>query len=98
MKKSESMLRFAIPTLFALAGTAVAGAANAGNAANADKEQCAGIAKAGMNDCATKTNACHGHVLSDASPDAWIYVPKGTCERIVGAHLVTVVDPTPAKK
>jgi uncharacterized membrane protein len=42
-------------------------------------------------------NACHGHVEADASPMAWIYLPKGTCEKIAGAHLVKVTDPTPKK-
>ena len=93
MKTTDSVLRFAIPAAFALACTALTGNAFA---ANEDKEQCAGIAKAGKNDCATKSNACHGHVAVDASPDAWIYVPTGTCERIVGAHIVKVTDPTPA--
>lgn len=65
---------------------------------NHDREQCAGVIKAGKNDCATSTNACHGHVMTDANPEAWIYVPKGTCEKIVGARVVQVVDPTPADK
>ena len=91
MSKSESLLRLTIPAVLALAGAALTGTAQA---AEMGKEQCAGIAKAGMNDCATKTNACHGHVTVDSSPDAWIYVPTGTCERIVGAHLVVVEVPT----
>jgi len=28
---------------------------------------------------------------------AWIYLPKGTCERIVGGRIVHVNDPTPKK-
>lgn len=91
MSKSESLLRLTIPAVLALAGAALTGTAQA---AEMGKEQCAGIAKAGMNDCATKTNACHGHVTVDSNPDAWIYVPTGTCERIVGAHLVVVEVPT----
>lgn len=58
-------------------------------------EQCAGVIKAGKNDCATSSNACHGHVTVDASKEAWIYVPKGTCEKIAGAHVVMVTDPSP---
>ena len=66
-------------------------------AADGDMEQCAGLVKAGKNDCATNTNACHGHVEKDASPEAWIYLPKGTCERLVGTRVVKVVDPSPKK-
>ena len=60
-------------------------------------EQCAGVIRGGMNDCATSKNACHGHVKEDGNPDAWIYVPKGTCDKIAGARVVKVVDPTPKK-
>jgi uncharacterized membrane protein len=68
------------------------------SAEEAKQEQCAGVIKAGKNDCATSTNACHGHVTTDSHPEAWIYLPAGTCERIQGAHLVNVVDPTPKGK
>jgi uncharacterized membrane protein len=94
MNRQQSLIRFAIGSVLALSGAAFATTAMA---ADNDKEQCAGIIKAGKNDCATATNACHGHVESDASPDAWIYVPKGTCERLVGARVVRVKDPTPQK-
>jgi len=50
-------------------------------------EKCYGIAKAGMNDCFTAVNSCAGTVDRDNKPDAWIYVPKGTCQRITGATL-----------
>ena len=82
---------------FAIAGVLAAFSASAMADDNSDKEQCAGIIKAGKNDCATATNACHGHVESDASPNAWIYVPKGTCDRLIGGRVVKVVDPTPKK-
>jgi uncharacterized membrane protein len=95
VKMSETILRRAVPALLALAGATVVTNAVA---ADESKEQCAGIVKAGKNDCATTMNACHGHVDSDAAPMAWIYLPKGTCERIVGAQVVHVTDPTPANK
>ena len=94
MSRHNSLLRLAISGALTLSGAALASSAWA---ADDNKEQCAGIVKAGQNDCATATNACHGHVSNDASPDAWIYVPKGTCERIVGARVVRVTDPTPKK-
>lgn len=84
----------------AMSGLALASALSAASAVAAEPgmEQCAGIVKGGKNDCATSKNACHGHVAESSNPEAWIYVPKGTCDRIVGAHLVSVVDPTPANK
>jgi len=48
-------------------------------------EKCYGIAKAGKNDCAsTGANSCGGTSKLNADPKAWIYVPEGYCERIVG--------------
>ena len=48
-------------------------------------EKCYGIAKAGKNDCAsTGANSCAGTSKANADPRAWVYVPAGYCERIVG--------------
>ena len=48
-------------------------------------EKCYGIAKAGKNDCASAgNNSCGGTSKLDRDPRAWIYVPEGYCERIVG--------------
>jgi uncharacterized membrane protein len=89
----STLLRAAMTSLLAL-GTATTATQSL---ADDQKEQCAGVIKAGKNDCATSANACHGHVTSDSHPEAWIYVPVGTCERIVGARVVKVTDPTPKK-
>jgi uncharacterized membrane protein len=96
MNKCNTLLRTAMTSLVAM-GAASYGSSVLAADAHAGEEQCAGVVKAGKNDCATATNACHGHVKKDADPMAWIYVPKGTCDRIVGARVVKVVDPTPAK-
>ncbi len=95
MIKNHNALRLAVSSLFALGALAVGESVFADAVAT---EQCAGIVKGGANDCATSTNECHGHVTSDKNPEGWVYVPKGTCERISGTHLVKVMDPTPAKK
>jgi uncharacterized membrane protein len=94
MKQHDSTLRAAIAGVLAFSTLAVASTAFA---ADDGKEQCAGIAKAGKNDCATSTNACHGHATADSSAEAWIYLPKGTCDRISGGRVVNVKDPTPRK-
>jgi len=94
MSNRNSLYMLAVSSALAVGGFTVA---NLASAADGEMEQCAGIVKAGKNDCATSTNACHGHVEKDASPEAWIYLPKGTCERLTGARLVKVVDPTPKK-
>jgi uncharacterized membrane protein len=52
---------------------------------NFTTEKCYGIAKAAKNDCAsTGNNSCGGTSKIDGDPKAWIYVPTGYCERIVG--------------
>lgn len=96
MKRPSAALQAAITGLVAIGAGTLATAAYASDDHSGD-EQCAGVIKAGMNDCATRMNECHGHVGQDANPMAWIYVPKGTCEKIVGAHVVRVKDPTPKK-
>ena len=51
-------------------------------------EKCYGIAKAGKNDCAsTGNNSCGGTSKVNSDPKAWIYVPAGYCDRIVGGSL-----------
>jgi uncharacterized membrane protein len=50
-------------------------------------EKCFGVAKAGKNDCQTATSSCAGTSRRDGQADAWIYVPAGTCERLVGGSL-----------
>lgn len=52
-----------------------------------DMEKCYGVAKAGKNDCKTATSACAGHSTADSQADAFIALPKGTCERITGGSL-----------
>jgi uncharacterized membrane protein len=94
MTEKQTVLKLAVTGVLALAGAAFTSSALAADEA---KEQCAGVIKAGKNDCATSMNQCHGHATADASPESWIYLPKGTCERIVGARVVKVKDPTPVK-
>ena len=50
-------------------------------------EKCYGIAKAGKNDCQTANSSCAGTSRRDGQKDAWLYVPSGTCEKLVGASL-----------
>ena len=50
-------------------------------------EKCFGIAKAGKNDCQTASSSCAGTSKKDHEASAWLAVPKGTCEKIVGGSL-----------
>jgi len=59
-------------------------------------EKCAGVAKAGKNDCGALdgSHQCGGMSKEDNNPNEWVYVPKGTCEKIGGV----VKGEKPAKK
>jgi uncharacterized membrane protein len=50
-------------------------------------EKCFGVVKAGMNDCQTAASSCAGTSKKDAQNDAWVYVPAGTCAKIVGGSV-----------
>jgi uncharacterized membrane protein len=52
-----------------------------------DFEKCYGIAKAGKNDCETRSSSCAGTSKRNGQGDAWVYVPKGTCEKIVNSSM-----------
>ncbi|OLQ81057.1 hypothetical protein BIT28_05660 [Photobacterium proteolyticum] len=82
MKKTNVALATAVSGLLALAGTAMT--ASTAVAAEA-KEKCYGVAKAGKNDCATKTSSCAGTSKVDGQKDAFIMVPKGLCSRLAGS-------------
>ena len=45
-------------------------------------EKCYGVVKAAQNDCQTATHSCAGTSTADNQPDAWIYVPAGTCAKL----------------
>lgn len=53
--------------------------------ASVKTEKCYGIARAGKNDCAsTGANSCAGTSKVDGDKKAWIALPEGYCDRIVG--------------
>jgi uncharacterized membrane protein len=74
-------------SLASLIAIGLAGVANNALAAKGDTEKCAGVAKAGKNDCGTSKSACAGTATADRDPEAWILVPNGTCEKSAGATL-----------
>ena len=84
--KQDMMIRSALAGLVAL-GLATGGGSVL--AAKGDNEKCAGIAKAGKNDCGNAKHSCAGQAGKDADADEWVYVAKGSCEKIVGGKLVS---------
>jgi uncharacterized membrane protein len=53
-----------------------------------DAEKCYGVSKAGKNDCQTASSSCAGTARRDGQKDAWIYIPAGTCDKVVGGSLL----------
>lgn len=86
MNASNQLIRSAIAGLLAVGVVAVSHSALA---ADGEKEKCAGVIKAGKNDCGTSTTGCHGSATEDRNHEAWIEVPKGTCNKIAGAYVTT---------
>ena len=83
MKDSKAIASAAVASLFALSALSSIGTAYA-----EDKpEKCYGVVKAGKNDCQTSSHACAGQNKTDGEGMSWIYVPQGTCEKIVGGTL-----------
>lgn len=68
--------------------TAIALGAVPSSAAKPDTEKCYGIAKAGKNDCkAGPGTTCAGTSTKDGQGNSWMFVLKGSCEKIVGGSL-----------
>jgi uncharacterized membrane protein len=95
MKRTDLIVRSALAGLMAVGLTA---GGTAALAAKGDQEKCAGIVKAGKNDCGTSYSSCAGTAKKDHDKEAWIYVPKGTCERIAGGQVTTSPHAMPGGK
>ncbi|MFT5451451.1 MAG: putative membrane protein [Enterobacterales bacterium] len=77
-----------IGSAIATALTLVAVSSSVTLAGSKKMEKCYGVAKAGQNDCkAGAGTSCAGTSTTDAQGDAWIYVAKGTCDKLVGGSL-----------
>ena len=88
MKDMDEIVKLAMTTLLAL--TATTALINAAYAESQDKmEKCYGIVKTAMNDCQTATASCAGSSTKDNQPDAFIFLPKGDCNKIVGGSLTS---------
>lgn len=84
MTNSKLIAQTALASLFAVSVFAVSEPVEA---AKKDMEKCYGIVKAGQNDCQTSNSACAGTAETDGKPTAFIVLPKGSCEKIVGGNL-----------
>ena len=80
--------RVAVSALIAaIAVPLMAQAEGAPTPTNFQPEKCYGIAKVGQNDCQTASHSCAGTSTKDGDKASWMYVPVGTCAKIVGGSL-----------
>lgn len=89
--------RTALLAAMAAAGALVSASAAAVPPQPEQWEKCAGIAKAGQNDCGALdgNHECAGQAKVDSDPNEWVYVPAGSCTKIVNGK---VADTKPAEK
>lgn len=88
MKDLNAIIKSAITSILTLATITTVIAPSSASAAEQDNtEKCYGVVKAGMNDCETANNSCAGSATKDNQPDAFVFVPKGLCTKIVGGKL-----------
>lgn len=92
MKDPKKRLQTAIASAVAITAAATINKAHAAD--EPIQEKCYGIVKAEMNDCQTATASCAGSATEDNQDDAFIFVPKGLCDKIVGGSL----EPKPSTK
>ena len=84
MKDTKTIMNTALAGALALGLASVSGSAIAGKPGF---EKCQGIVKAGMNDCGTSKHGCAGMAKTDGEAEEWVYVPEGTCNKIVGGKI-----------
>ena len=82
MTNKQALISAAVTSLLAVGALAVSGQAGA-----QELEKCYGVVKAGANDCAGPGHTCQGQAATDASPEEYILLPTGTCDRLVGGEV-----------
>lgn len=93
MNNHNTIIKSALTGVLALAAVSLnVNATTTATSSNQNTEKCYGIVKAGMNDCATGNSSCVGTSKKDKQADAYLLLPKGTCNKIVGGSLMAVTD------
>ena len=82
MNKKITVMSAAVSSLLALGALTLSAGAQAADAA---KEKCYGIAKAGQNGCAAMGHSCQGQSKTDNDPADWKNVDKGQCMTMGGS-------------
>ncbi|MBU2753566.1 DUF2282 domain-containing protein [Acidithiobacillus sp. CV18-2] len=84
--RNKMVRHVAMAGVLALAGAGFASTAWAGMMPEG-YVKCYGIAKAHQNQCMSIGGITRGSAATNGNPDAWLAVPKGVCQKIVGGSL-----------
>lgn len=84
MSESKNVAKAALAGVISLA---LLGATSEAVIAAPVDAKCYGIAGANKNDCATVVSACAATIAQPKACYAWIFTPKGMCEKIDGASV-----------
>ena len=89
MKETKTRVATTIAGILAVGSLIAAGQAQAVPDTPKVWEKCAGISKTGMNDCGALDgkHECAGQAKADSDANEWVYVPEGTCTKIVGGKV-----------
>ncbi len=87
MKKSQLLVASAMAAVLSLPLVVHKAESQPAPKPKFEAEKCYGVSKAGKNDCNTANSSCAGTSKKDGQADAWIYVPAGSCDRLVGGNL-----------
>lgn len=89
MSNSTTLFAATVGSLITLS---LIGTANAVPKQPESWEKCAGIARAGKNDCGALdgSHGCAGQATADNLDSEWVYVPQGSCEKITGGVIAAV--------
>jgi uncharacterized membrane protein len=87
MKKSQLLVASAMAAVLSMPLVVSTAQSEPAPKPKFEAEKCYGVSKAGKNDCNTANSSCAGTSKKDGQADAWIYVPAGSCGRIVGGNL-----------
>lgn len=92
MKNNNKVMQSTVAGILALGATMVSTSANAVPDQPKFWEKCAGVSKAGMNDCGALDgkHGCAGMAKKSNHPQEWVYVPKGTCAKITGGKVAKI--------
>lgn len=86
MKNKSLLIKSAISSLLTLT-TASSLFITTSAMAEQQTEKCYGVVKAGSNDCSTAKTSCAGSATKDGQKDAFLFLPKGKCTKLVGGSL-----------